>query len=111
MLALLFGVISLLYATVGQAGGTSFLALMAFAGSISAAARHLERSYRRAWMLVEQINEALRELAVTAAQGGRRGGGTILTPTGERVIELCHTIEELTCAFAKLVRRNGRTRA
>lgn len=32
MLALLFGAISLLYATVGQAGGTAFLALMAFAG-------------------------------------------------------------------------------
>jgi uncharacterized protein len=31
MLALLFGAISLLYSTVGQAGGTSFLALMAFA--------------------------------------------------------------------------------
>ena len=31
MLALLFGAISLLYATVGQAGGTAFLALMAFA--------------------------------------------------------------------------------
>jgi uncharacterized membrane protein YfcA len=29
--ALLFGIISLLYATVGQAGGTAFLALMAFA--------------------------------------------------------------------------------
>jgi uncharacterized membrane protein YfcA len=32
VLALLFGAISLLYATVGQAGGTAFLALMAFAG-------------------------------------------------------------------------------
>ena len=31
MFALLFGIISLLYATVGQAGGTAFLALMAFA--------------------------------------------------------------------------------
>lgn len=31
LFALLFGVISLLYATVGQAGGTAFLALMAFA--------------------------------------------------------------------------------
>lgn len=31
LLALFFGVISLLYATVGQAGGTAFLALMAFA--------------------------------------------------------------------------------
>src|SRR5579872_2647648 len=32
MFALLFGAVSLLYATVGQAGGTAFLALMAFAG-------------------------------------------------------------------------------
>jgi uncharacterized membrane protein YfcA len=31
MLAVLFGAVSLLYATVGQAGGTAFLALMAFA--------------------------------------------------------------------------------
>jgi hypothetical protein len=31
LFALLFGVISLLYATAGQAGGTAFLALMAFA--------------------------------------------------------------------------------
>jgi uncharacterized membrane protein YfcA len=31
VLAALFGTISLLYATVGQAGGTAFLALMAFA--------------------------------------------------------------------------------
>jgi uncharacterized protein len=31
MFALLFGAVSLLYATVGQAGGTAFLALMAFA--------------------------------------------------------------------------------
>jgi uncharacterized protein len=31
MLAVLLGTVSLLYATVGQAGGTAFLALMAFA--------------------------------------------------------------------------------
>ena len=44
-------------------------------GSISAAARQLGMSYRRAWLLVEQINEALREPAVTAATGGQHGGG------------------------------------
>ena len=69
-------------------------------------------AYRTAWLLVEQINEALREPAVTTATGGQHGGGTVLTPTGERVIELYHTIEELTRtsarqefrAIAKLVR-------
>ena len=81
-------------------------------GSITAAARHLGMAYRTAWLLVEQINEALREPAVTTATGGQRGGGTVLTPTGERVIELYHTIEELTRtsarqefrAIAKLIR-------
>lgn len=87
-------------------------------GSISAAARHLGMSYRRAWMLVDQINEALREPAVSTLQGGQHGGGAVLTPTGERVIELYHTIEELTRtsarqefrAIAKLVRQSERAR-
>ena len=81
-------------------------------GSITAAARHLGMAYRTAWLLVEQINEAMREPAVTTATGGQHGGGTVLTPTGERVIELYHTIEELTRtsarqefrAIAKLIR-------
>jgi molybdate transport system regulatory protein len=87
-------------------------------GSITAAARHLGMSYRRAWMLVDQINGALREPAVGTKQGGRHGGGTILTPTGDRLIELYHTIEELTRtsareefrAIAKLVRQRERAR-
>jgi molybdenum-dependent DNA-binding transcriptional regulator ModE len=40
-------------------------------GSIAAAARHLGMSYRRAWLLVESINNGLSEPAVTAATGGR----------------------------------------
>jgi hypothetical protein len=36
-------------------------------------------SYRRAWLLVEEINNALREPAVTAETGGRSGGGAALT--------------------------------
>jgi molybdate transport system regulatory protein len=70
-------------------------------GSISAAADYLGMSYRRAWLLVEQINKAMREPAVTAASGGYRGGGTKLTAVGERVIELYRAIEELTCTSAR----------
>ena len=85
-------------------------------GSISEAARDLGMSYRRAWMLVDQINETLREPAVSTRQGGQRGGWTVLTPTGERVIELYHAIEGLTStsalqefrAIAKLVRQSER---
>jgi len=70
-------------------------------GSISAAARHLGMSYRRAWLLVEQINEALSEPAVATATGGQHGGGSVLTPVGERVIELFRTIEELARKSAR----------
>ena len=70
-------------------------------GSISEAARHLGMPCRRAWMLVDQINETLREPAVSTRQGGQRGGWTVLTPTGERVIELYHAIEEQTLASAR----------
>jgi molybdate transport system regulatory protein len=50
-------------------------------------------SYRRAWLLVDAVNHALREPAVTAETGGRTGGGAALTPVGERVIGLYRTIE------------------
>jgi molybdate transport system regulatory protein len=87
-------------------------------GSISEAARHLGMSYRRAWMLVDQINEMLREPAVSTRQGGQHGGWTVLTPAGEQVIELYHTIEEHARTSArqefraidKLVRQSKRAR-
>ena len=62
-------------------------------GSISAAARSLGMSYRRAWLLVEELNQALRKPAVVAETGGRRGGGAELTGVGERVIDLYRAIE------------------
>src|SRR5215472_3946680 len=88
-------------------------------GSISAAARHLGMSYRRAWLLVEQINEGLSKPAVTAATGGASGGGAALTPVGEQVIELYRKIESRTRssangeiqAFRELIRRRQRPRA
>ena len=62
-------------------------------GSISAAARSIGMSYRRAWLLVEEINRTLREPAVTAETGGARGGGAKVTPVGERVVDLYRAIE------------------
>jgi len=84
-------------------------------GSISAAARHLSMSYRRAWLLVQELNDAFREPAVTAAIGGPRGGGATLTSVGERVIEHYRAIEgharssASLRAIRKLVRRDRKT--
>jgi molybdate transport repressor ModE-like protein len=49
---------------------------LAAAGSITAAALHLGMSYRRAWLLVKAINDAMQQPAVAASQGGIDGGGT-----------------------------------
>src|SRR6516165_7128884 len=74
-------------------GKIALLEAIRSTGSISAAARSLDMSYRRAWMLVEEVNHALREPAVTAETGGRRGGGAVVTPAGEHLVGLYRTIE------------------
>src|SRR5262249_58444127 len=50
--------------------------------SISAAARRIGISYRRAWELVQGMNQAAGEPLVTTATGGVHGGGARLTPLG-----------------------------
>ena len=74
-------------------GKIALLEAIRTTGSISAAARSLGMSYRRAWLLVEEINHGLREPAVTTASGGRYGGGAAITPVGEKVVDLYHAIE------------------
>jgi len=63
--------------------------------SITAAAPYLGMSYRRAWLLVQDINNALQKPAVTTQQGGPHGSGATVTSVGEKVIELYHSIEGL----------------
>ena len=61
--------------------------------SITAAAKSIGMSYRRAWILVDQINACLREPAVASAKGGERGGGSRLTAVGEELIARYRRIE------------------
>jgi molybdate transport system regulatory protein len=99
-------------------GKIALLEAIGETGSISAAARRLGMSYRRAWLLVEEVNDALRRPAVSAATGGRHGGGAVLTPVGEQVVEHYRAIEGLARssaraefrALSRLVRR-GKARA
>lgn len=62
-------------------------------GSITAAAKHLGMSYRRAWLLLDELNHALRKPAVDSAKGGAHGGGSAITDTGLQLIELYRRIE------------------
>ena len=55
-------------------------------GSISAAARSMEMSYRHAWELVDSMDRQSRSPVVVKSTGVRGGGGALLTDTGERAI-------------------------
>lgn len=62
-------------------------------GSITAAAKSLGMSYRRAWLLLDALDACLRTPAVETAQGGAHGGGTRLTEAGLELVRLYRQIE------------------
>jgi molybdate transport system regulatory protein len=55
-------------------------------GSLSAAARALGMSYRRAWLLLHSTNEGFSEPVVELSVGGKDGGGTRLTEFGRQLV-------------------------
>ena len=69
-------------------------------GSISAAARDMGMSYKRAWVLLDSINQAFTEPVVTAAPGGAGGGGASLTAFGAEVLERYRRIHDRAAAMA-----------
>ena len=57
-------------------------------GSISAAAKSMNMSYKRAWELVAVMNASFNQPLVVASVGGSHGGGAILTEFGFEVLRL-----------------------
>ena len=55
-------------------------------GSISAAGRAMNMSYRQAWELVDQLNKAFTEPVAASQTGGKSGGGAVLTPFGRELV-------------------------
>ncbi len=65
-------------------------------GSISGAAREMDMSYRRAWLLVDALNQMFARPLVIAAPGGARGGGAQITDYGKSVAAAYRRIEQKT---------------
>jgi molybdate transport system regulatory protein len=74
-------------------GKIDLLEAIGATGSITAAARSLGMSYRRAWLLVDTMNRCFRSAVVEAEAGGKRGGGTQLTALGAEVVRRYRRIE------------------
>ena len=74
-------------------GKADLLEAIVAAGSISGAARAMDMSYRRAWLLVEVMNRSFREPLVRGAVGGKQGGGAVVTDMGLAVLERFRKME------------------
>lgn len=88
-------------------GKAALLEAIAREGSISAAGRALGISYRRTWLLVDEMNRCWREPLVATVAGG--GGGARVTEAGARVLADYRALEAAidaaaagTEAFARL---------
>src|SRR3954471_11354995 len=73
--------------------GADLLEQIDACGSLSEAARRLRFAYRRAWLLVDQMNHAWPSPLVTTAVGGTKGGGARLTPAGKHVLAVYRDLQ------------------
>lgn len=74
-------------------GKIALMELISKHGSISAAGKEMGMSYRRAWLLVDEINKIFREPLVAKQMGGSGGGGARLTMLGRDVVGRYRAIE------------------
>lgn len=81
-------------------GKVALLEAIGETGSISGAARSLGMSYRRAWLLIEEVNASFDEPATRSSIGGSGGGGVELTEFGRRLIAVYRDFEQKVDAVA-----------
>ena len=74
-------------------GKVALMELISKHGSISAAGKEMGMSYRRAWLLVDEINRMFRAPLVETQMGGSGGGGARLTRLGRDVVGRYRAIE------------------
>ncbi|HMR29971.1 MAG TPA: winged helix-turn-helix domain-containing protein [Geminicoccaceae bacterium] len=76
-------------------GKVALLERIQSTGSISAAGRSIGMSYKRAWDLVDDLNQTFREPVVVTRLGGTQGGGAALTPFGADLVARYRAMEAL----------------
>lgn len=77
-------------------GRADLLQFIAETGSISAAGKRMGMSYKRAWSLVQALNEGFGAPLVEASRGGSGQGGAVLTKDGASVLRHYRAMEEAT---------------
>jgi len=80
-------------------GKADLLQAIAEQGSISAAARSLGMGYRRAWAMLNELQQGFEQPLVVTAAGGTGGGGAQVTDLGRDVLA-CYLALEVACNTA-----------
>lgn len=74
-------------------GKVALLEAVEKSGSITGAARQMGMSYRRAWNLIEAMNNDFKTPLVKTNSGGTGGGGAVVTKTGFDALKRYRLIE------------------
>ena len=74
-------------------GKIALLENISSTGSLSEAARRLRMSYRRAWLLLEDLNTSFQQPVARMSVGGRGGGGASLTEFGTELVAAYRSLE------------------
>lgn len=82
-------------------GKIALLEALAATGSIAAAGRQHGMAYRRAWLLVDEMNRMFKQPVVIARGGGKAGGGSALTDFGVRLVQHYRDAEAKSAAVAQ----------
>jgi molybdate transport system regulatory protein len=75
-------------------GKVDLLEAIIEAGSISAAAKTMKMSYKRAWDLVDTMNRSFKQPVVHTATGGSHGGGAEVTEFGRELISAYRAMQQ-----------------
>ncbi|HVY24188.1 MAG TPA: LysR family transcriptional regulator [Steroidobacteraceae bacterium] len=70
-------------------------------GSLSQAARDMDMSYRRAWLLMDSMNSSFDKTVASASTGGTGGGGAALTEFGQELVKTFRDLEKKLAGIAE----------
>jgi molybdate transport system regulatory protein len=82
-------------------GKAEIMELIRETGSIRQAAVRMDMSYRRGWLLVDELNRMFKQSVVETKHGGKSGGGAALTAFGEELLKRFRAMEQRTMTALK----------
>jgi molybdate transport system regulatory protein len=87
-------------------GKIQLLELIKAHGSVSQAAKAMNMSYRKAWLLVDELNEVAGQPVVLTQKGGQSGGGAQVTGYRDELIVYFKALDHRFCTFLEQEKRN-----